>query len=59
MRSSIAPYLDDAEILEFPAWETLPHERLSPSAETVGRRLHALRRIGHLLDERTAIVHGG
>lgn len=45
VRSSIAPYLDDAEILEFPAWETLPHERLSPSAETVGRRLHALRRM--------------
>lgn len=45
VRSSIAPYLDGAEILEFPAWETLPHERLSPSAETVGRRLHALRRM--------------
>ncbi|RXZ45983.1 transcription-repair coupling factor [Agromyces binzhouensis] len=45
LRSSLAPYLDDAEILEFPAWETLPHERLSPSAETVGRRLHAIRRM--------------
>ena len=29
----------DAEVLEFVSWETLPHERLSPSAETVGRRL--------------------
>ncbi len=45
VRSSLPPYLDGAEILEFPAWETLPHERLSPSAETVGRRLHALRRM--------------
>ncbi|MFD4422681.1 transcription-repair coupling factor [Agromyces sp. NPDC058484] len=45
VRSSIAPYLEGAEILEFPAWETLPHERLSPSAETVGRRLYALRRM--------------
>ena len=44
-RASIGAYLDDAELLEFPAWETLPHERLSPSAETVGRRLHALRRM--------------
>ncbi|MCU1636425.1 MAG: mfd [Cryobacterium sp.] len=34
-----------AEIVEFPAWETLPHERLSPSAEIVGRRLFALRRM--------------
>ena len=35
----------DAEILEFPAWETLPHERLSPSAEIVGKRIAALRRL--------------
>ncbi len=45
MRASLGPYLADAEVLEFPAWETLPHERLSPSAETVGRRLHAIRRM--------------
>ncbi|MGR0221915.1 transcription-repair coupling factor [Agromyces sp. ZXT2-6] len=45
LRASLEPYLDDAEVLEFPAWETLPHERLSPSAETVGRRLQALRRL--------------
>ena len=36
-------YLPGAEVHEFPSWETLPHERLSPSAETVGRRLAALR----------------
>ena len=35
----------DAEIVEFPAWETLPHERLSPSAETVGKRIDALRKL--------------
>ncbi len=29
----------------FPAWETLPHERLSPRADTVGRRLAVLRRL--------------
>lgn len=34
----------EAEIVHFPAWETLPHERLSPSPETVGRRLAVLRR---------------
>ncbi len=33
------------EIIEFPSWETLPHERLSPAAETVGRRLKALHRM--------------
>src|SRR5215204_1516042 len=31
----------------FPAWETLPHERLSPGADTVGRRLAVLRDLTH------------
>ncbi|MCL1907393.1 MAG: transcription-repair coupling factor [Propionibacteriaceae bacterium] len=30
----------------YPAWETLPHERLSPRSDTVGRRLDVLRRLG-------------
>ena len=34
-----------AEVLEFASWETLPHERLSPSPETVGRRLQTLHRL--------------
>lgn len=29
----------------YPAWETLPHERLSPRSDTVGRRLGVLRRL--------------
>jgi len=29
-------------VAQFPSWETLPHERLSPSADTVGRRLEVL-----------------
>ncbi|GAA3596836.1 transcription-repair coupling factor [Klugiella xanthotipulae] len=43
LRMSLAALLPDVDIVEFPAWETLPHERLSPSAETVGHRLTALR----------------
>ncbi|ROP75852.1 transcription-repair coupling factor [Frigoribacterium sp. PhB107] len=45
VRLSLASYVPGAEVIEFPAWETLPHERLSPSAETVGKRIHALRRL--------------
>lgn len=40
--SSLMPH---AELCDFPAWETLPHERLSPSPEIVGRRFEALRRM--------------
>ena len=34
-------------VVEYPAWETLPHERLSPRADTVGRRIAVLRRLAH------------
>ncbi|KAA0024329.1 transcription-repair coupling factor [Antrihabitans cavernicola] len=34
-----------AGVAQFPSWETLPHERLSPGADTVGRRLEVLRRL--------------
>ena len=30
------------DVLEFPAWETLPHERLSPRSDTVARRIQTL-----------------
>ncbi|MBV9292577.1 MAG: transcription-repair coupling factor, partial [Frankiales bacterium] len=34
-------------VADYPAWETLPHERLSPRADTIGRRLAVLRRLRH------------
>ncbi|NKI40750.1 transcription-repair coupling factor [Streptomyces physcomitrii] len=34
-------------VVEYPSWETLPHERLSPRSDTVGRRLAVLRRLSH------------
>ncbi len=59
LRDALASTVPDAEILEFPAWETLPHERLSPSAETVGKRIRALRRLHQWQNEgenRRAII---
>jgi transcription-repair coupling factor (superfamily II helicase) len=35
-------YLGEHEVDLFPAWETLPFERVSPSVETMGRRLEAM-----------------
>ncbi len=43
LRAALASYLPEATVVDFPSWETLPHERLSPSAETVGKRAAALR----------------
>ena len=40
-------YLGADEVATFPAWETLPFERVSPNVETMGQRL---RTIWHLQD---------
>ena len=32
-------------VIDFPAWETLPHERLSPKSDTVTTRIKALHKI--------------
>jgi transcription-repair coupling factor (superfamily II helicase) len=45
--ADLAVYLGPDEVLTFPAWETLPFERVSPSTETMGQRL---RTIWHLQD---------
>ena len=38
-------FLDEEHLGYFPSWETLPFERVSPSVETMGRRLEALWRV--------------
>ncbi len=49
--SKMSKLLDDAayfkisEIMEFPAWETLPGEEISPSPDIVGKRLSILHQL--------------
>jgi len=38
-------FLGDERVLSFPAWETLPFERVSPNTETMGLRMRTLARI--------------
>ena len=47
LAGDLAVYLGPDEVLTYPAWETLPFERVSPSLETMGRRLQT---IWHLQD---------
>ena len=61
VRDALGSYLPEADVLEFPAWETLPHERLSPSAQTVGTRIATLRKLAAWQDaapgeRRTTVV---
>ncbi|MGH9262467.1 MAG: transcription-repair coupling factor, partial [Acidimicrobiales bacterium] len=41
----LGAYLGDERVELFPAWETLPFERVSPGVETMGRRLRVLWRL--------------
>jgi transcription-repair coupling factor (superfamily II helicase) len=45
--AALAALVDGDRVALYPSWETLPHERLSPRADTVGRRLAVLRRLAH------------
>lgn len=45
--TALRSFLPEDTVAHFPSWETLPHERLSPRSDTVGRRLAVLRRLVH------------
>ncbi|WP_338748502.1 transcription-repair coupling factor [Janibacter alittae] len=47
LSTALGEFVDPDLIATFPSWETLPHERLSPRSDTVGRRLAVLRRLSH------------
>jgi transcription-repair coupling factor (superfamily II helicase) len=47
LAAALGSLLGDHTVAQFPSWETLPHERLSPRSDTVGRRLAVLRRLAH------------
>ncbi|MBX3311703.1 MAG: transcription-repair coupling factor [Microbacteriaceae bacterium] len=48
--------LTDFEIAIFPAWETLPHERLSPTVESIGTRVTTLKRLRAGAKEKKLVV---
>src|SRR5690242_3867045 len=43
--ADLREYLGDDAVELFPAWETLPFERVSPATETMGRRLRVIWRL--------------
>ncbi|MCK8614819.1 transcription-repair coupling factor [Gordonia sp. C13] len=57
LTAELAELLDDPDaVAQFPSWETLPHERLSPSADTVGQRLAVLHRLANPGDNPLRVV---
>ena len=47
LAAAVGTLLPPDSVALYPGWETLPHERLSPRADTVGVRLAVLRRLAH------------
>ncbi|GAA2619413.1 transcription-repair coupling factor [Streptomyces axinellae] len=47
LAAALRSLLPEEGVVDYPSWETLPHERLSPRSDTVGRRLAVLRRLAH------------
>jgi transcription-repair coupling factor (superfamily II helicase) len=45
LTAALQSLVGEDAVAYYPAWETLPHERLSPRSDTVGRRLELLRRL--------------
>ncbi len=56
LANDIAAVLGEDEVSLFPAWGTLPFERVSPSIETMGRRVRLLSRLGDPAAAPTVIV---
>ena len=57
--SDLRLMLGDHVVEYFPAWETLPFERVSPAVETMGRRLRVLHRLSGLEDRPAVVVASG
>ncbi len=49
-------FAPDVEVLRFPAWDCLPYDRISPTAEVVGERLKTLSRLLHRNSKKSLIV---
>jgi len=54
---AIAFFAPDIEVLEFPAWDCLPYDRVSPHAAIVAQRMTALARLARITGrERPALL---
>ena len=58
LADDLTQFMDPGQVALFPAWETLPFERVSPAVETMGRRLEVLWRL-RTPDRAPAVVVAG
>jgi transcription-repair coupling factor (superfamily II helicase) len=58
LADDLRQFMGPDEVLLFPAWETLPFERISPAVETMGRRVEVIHRIGDPATAPKVVVTG-
>ena len=47
---TLKAFAPDITVLDFPAWDCLPYDRVSPNPELTGRRLNTLFKLNHRLE---------
>jgi transcription-repair coupling factor (superfamily II helicase) len=45
LAEAVAFFAPDVELIEFPAWDCLPYDRVSPAPAVIARRMSALARL--------------
>ena len=53
---AVSFFYPDLEVIQFPAWDCLPYDRVSPHAEVVGQRVDALTTIANRGDKSRLIL---
>ena len=56
LADALAFFAPDAEILEFPAWDCVPYDRVSPHVDIVARRVETLARLAGGVGGRPRII---
>jgi transcription-repair coupling factor (superfamily II helicase) len=58
LADDLRQFLAPDDVVVFPAWETLPFERVSPAVETMGRRIEVIHRLCDPATQPAVIVTG-
>ena len=56
MAETLAFFAADIEIIEFPAWDCVPYDRVSPHVDVVARRIDALSRLARAAADGARVV---
>jgi len=56
VQRTIRFFAPDVDVLEFPAWDCLPYDRVSPHAAVVARRMATLSRLTEPVDKPTIVL---